>query len=206
MLEQRVDRVEAESSIRRAAAVAGTLIGDRAAAQPCFCKGLIGPFNALARKIVSETPLEPAGAEQAVRIARQAVDWDTARPDSWRSLALACSRAGDWKSASDALRRAMDLDDGGTAADWFRIAALEQYLGNAREARSWFHRAVSRLERAQVPESSGDLDLYRARQEAIEALGPEPPDTQFAPSVARAVSWSVSTSTSDQDVALLLSL
>jgi serine/threonine protein kinase len=206
MLEGPADKAEVQVSISRAAAVAGTLIGDRAAAQPCFCKGLIGPFNALARKIVSETRLEPASAEQAVLIARQAVDWDTARPDSWRSLAIACSRAGDWKSASDALRHAMELDDGGTAADWFRMAAIEHYLGNLPDARSWFHRAVSWLERAQVSESSSGLELYRARQEAIEALGPEAPDTQPAPSFSRTVSWSVSPGTSDQDAALWRSL
>jgi tetratricopeptide (TPR) repeat protein len=120
---------------------------------------------------VSQAPLRPGDVAKAVRIARQAVDWDADRPDSWRSLGISCYRAGDWKSAATSFRRAMDLDKGGNAADWFLMAAIDHHLGNDSDARRWYERAISWLKQHNLSESTGDLELRRSREEAIRALG-----------------------------------
>jgi eukaryotic-like serine/threonine-protein kinase len=171
MLAEPVDSAEADSTIRRAVDVADTLIGNRSAALPCFRKELIGPFSGLAWNLVSQAPLRPGDVSSAVRIARQAVDWDSERPDSWRSLGMACYRSGDWQSAAASLRRAMDLDNGGNAADWFLMAATDHHLGNANDARRWYDRAVSWLKLAPAPLDLGGPELRRSHEEAIRALG-----------------------------------
>jgi len=170
MLAEPVDSAEADSSIRRAVDVADTLIGNQSAALPCFRKELIGPFSGLAWNLVSQGPLRPGDVSSAVRIARQAVDWDSERPDSWRSLAMACYRSGDWQSSAASLRRAMDLDNGGNPADLFLMAAIDHHLGNDTDARRWYDRAMSWLK--QVPTFNQRApELRRSRQEAIRALG-----------------------------------
>jgi serine/threonine protein kinase len=171
MLAEPVDSAEAESSIHRAVDVADTLIGNRSAALPCFRKELIGPFSGLAWNLVSQAPLRPGDVSSAVRIARQAVDWDSERPNSWRSLGMACYRSGDWQSAAASLRRAMDLDNGGNAADWFLMAAIDHHLGNDVDARRWYDRAISWLKQVPAPVDLGAPELRRSREEAIKALG-----------------------------------
>jgi serine/threonine protein kinase len=171
MLAEPVDSEEADSTIRRAVDVADTLIGNRSAALPCFRKELIGPFSGLAWNLVSQGPLRPGDVSSAVRIARQAVDWDSERPNSWRSLGMACYRSGDWQSANASLRRAMDLDGGGNAADWFLMAAVEHHQGNDEDARRWYDRAVAWLKQAPTPLDLGRPELLRSREEAIRALG-----------------------------------
>ena len=171
MLAEPVDSAEAESSIHRAVDVADTLIGNRSAALPCFRKELIGPFSGLAWNLVSQSPLRPGDVSSAVRIARQAVDWDSERPNSWRSLGMACYRFGDWQSAATSLRRAMDLDNGGNAADWFLMAAIDHHLGNDKEARRWYDRAVSWLKQVPAPVDLGGPELRRSHEEAIRPSG-----------------------------------
>ncbi len=171
LLAEPIDSTEAEGSIRRAVEVAETLVGNQSAALPCFRKALVGPFSGLAWNFVSQAPLRPGDVAKAVRIARQAVDWDADRPDSWRSLGISCYRAGDWKSAATSFRTAMDLDKGGNAADWFLMAAIDHHLGNDSDARRWYERAISWLKQHNLSESTGDLELRRSREEAIRALG-----------------------------------
>jgi tetratricopeptide (TPR) repeat protein len=171
MLAEPVDSAEADVSIRRAVQVADTLIGNRSAALPCFRKELVGPFSGLAWNLVSQAPLRPGDVSTAVRIARQAVDWDSERPDSWRSLGMACYRSGDWQSASASIGRAMVLANGGNAADWFLMAAIEHRLGNDKDARRWYDRAVSWLKEDPESDDSRGPELRRSREEAIKALG-----------------------------------
>jgi tetratricopeptide (TPR) repeat protein len=170
MLAEPIDSAEADSSIRRAVDVADTLIGNRSAALPCFRKELIGPFSGLAWNLVSQGPLKSGDVSSAVRIARQAVDWDSERPDSWRSLGMACYRAGDWESSATSFRRAMDLNNGGSPADWFMMAAIDQHLGNDNDARRWYNRAVSWLTESPAVYSSG-ASVRRSRDEAVKVLG-----------------------------------
>jgi uncharacterized protein HemY len=119
--------------------------------------------------LVSQGPLKSGDASSAVRIARQAVDWDSERPDSWRSLGMASYRAGDWESSATSFRRAIDLDNGGSPADWFMMAAIDQHLGNDDDAHRWYDRAVSWLKQIPAADSSGS-ELRRSREEAIRAL------------------------------------
>jgi eukaryotic-like serine/threonine-protein kinase len=173
--------LEADVSIHRAVEVADTLIGNQSAALPHFRKDLVGPFSGLAWTIVSQARLCPIELAQAIRIAQQAVDWDSERSDAWRSLGMTCYRAGDWNSASSSFRQAIDLDHGGNAADWFLMAAIDHHLGKHEEARRWYDRAVARLSQASLSERTGGVELRRSRVEALKALGMPVPDSQNGP-------------------------
>jgi hypothetical protein len=63
----------------------------------------------------------------------------------------------------------MDLDNGGSPADWFMMAAIDQHLGNDNDARRWYNRAVSWLKQSPAVYSSG-ASVRRSREEAIKAL------------------------------------
>ena len=177
LLEEPSSAEEADVSIHRAVEVAGTLIGNQSAAMPCFRKDLVGPFSGLAWTIVSQARLRPIEVAQAIRIAQQAVDWDSQRSDAWRSLGMTCYRAGDWKSASSSLRQAMDLDRGGNAADWFLMSAIDHHLGKHTDARRWYDGAISRLTEAGSSERIGGIELHRSRVEALKALGMPVPES-----------------------------
>jgi serine/threonine protein kinase len=177
LLSRPADATEADGSTRRALEVADSLIGDPSAALPCFRKGLIAPFNGLARDLVSKGVPRPGDVAHAVRIARQAVDWDAEQSDSWRSLGLACYRAGDWPSAAESVKSAMDHDGGGNAADWFSMAAINHYLGKAPEARRWYDRALSGSKETKETHDSAKAELLRTRDEARRVLGLPASDT-----------------------------
>jgi eukaryotic-like serine/threonine-protein kinase len=181
LLEEPSSAEEADVSIHRAVEVADTLIGNESAAMPCFRKDLVGPFSGLAWTIVSQARLRPIEVAQAIRIAQQAVDWDSQRSDAWRSLGMTCYRAGDWKSASSSLRQAMDLDRGGNAADWFLMAAIDHHLGKHTDARRWYDGAISRLTESGSAERTGGIELHRSRVEALKALGMPVPESYKQP-------------------------
>jgi tetratricopeptide (TPR) repeat protein len=165
------DAVEARASFRRALAVAEPLIGDKDAAQHCFRIGLVGPFNSLAWELVRRPTVRADDAALAVRFARQAVDWEPSQAAIWNTVGVAYYRTGDWSAAAQALRKSMELSNGGSASDWFFLAAAAHHEGDTTQARLWYDRAVAWVQRNPLPDKVQADELRGFRDEAAQVLG-----------------------------------
>jgi serine/threonine protein kinase len=160
------DMPEAEASFRRALAVAETLIGNPQAANHCFSMALVGPFNDLARDLVRRPSTPPGDAALAVRLGRQAIDWE---PDQaagfWNTLGVAHYRLGDWTSAAAAFHKSIELNRGGGPEDWLFLAAIEHHRGTREQARRWLDQSVAWLEKDRIRDKDRDAELRRFREE-----------------------------------------
>jgi len=107
----------------------------------------------------------------ALPLAKKAVEGGPKLAFAWSTLALAHSRAGDWKAARSALDKAMDLRKGGTVADWFILAICLWKQGDKAQAGEWYDRGARWMQEHR----SEDNELRRARAEAAEVLGRELP-------------------------------
>jgi serine/threonine protein kinase len=171
LLDDAKDTAEANGALRRALAVAESLIGNRAAALPCFSHQLIGPLGALAWDLANEPALDPGDANLAVRLARQAVDWDLDQPDSWRALAMACYRSGDRQGADDAVKQSIKFSRGNNPADWYLQAAVCSGRGQAAEARRTYEKGVALARQASGHDGMETTECGAARDQAERALG-----------------------------------
>jgi tetratricopeptide (TPR) repeat protein/serine/threonine protein kinase len=113
-------------------------------------------------------------SEQAVQLARRAVELAPEVGASWNTLGVAQYRAGDWKAAVVALEKSMALRQGGDAFDWLFLAMAQHKLGKPDEARKWYGQAVQWLEKnapalAKSPSQADELRRFQA--EAEEVLG-----------------------------------
>ena len=85
----------------------------------------------------------------------------------WNTLGVAHYRAGEFQSALIALSRSMELRSGGDAADHFFLAMAYERLGDRKQARIWYDKAVQWMDK-RSPQGEADL---RYRAEAKEILG-----------------------------------
>ena len=109
----------------------------------------------------AETELrDPA---RAVVLAKKAVELEPKQGGWWNTLGAAEYRAGDWKAALEALKKSMELRNGGDSFDWFFVAMANRQLGNQNEARKWYDKAVKRM--------FLNEELWRFRVEAASLLG-----------------------------------
>jgi eukaryotic-like serine/threonine-protein kinase len=88
----------------------------------------------------------------------------------WLTLGAASYRASDWKEATAALKKSMELRQGGDSVDWFFLAMAHWKLGNKEEARQWYEKAVQWM----VEKNPKNEELRRFRAEAAEILGEKP--------------------------------
>ena len=75
--------------------------------------------------------------------------------------------AGDWTSAVTALKKAIELNSGGHAWDWFFLAMARWRLGENDAALRCYQKAVAWMDSI----SPGHEELRRIRREAAELLG-----------------------------------
>jgi hypothetical protein len=80
---------------------------------------------------------------------------------------VAAYRAGDWKTASEALEKSMSLNQGGNANDWFFLAMTRWRQNQPAEARKWFNRGSEWTQKNQPAHP----ELQRFQAEAQELLG-----------------------------------
>ncbi len=85
----------------------------------------------------------------------------------WSTLGVCLYRAGDWKTAIEALKKSRDLRNGGDSFDWFFLAMAHWQLREKENARRWYDQAVEWMEKSQ-PRNE---ELRRLRAEAEELLG-----------------------------------
>jgi serine/threonine protein kinase len=192
LLDDAKETAEADSALRQALAIAESLIGNRDAALPCFSHQLIGPFGALVWDVMNDESPRPGDAARAMRLARQAVDWDPNQPDSWRALATASYRSGDQNGAEDAIIHSIELSRGKDPADWFLQAAVRHGRGEAAEARRAFDKALALAKHAPGAADMDTAECRWARDEAERALGlasskPRAKPKRFKPETLRPI-------------------
>jgi serine/threonine protein kinase/tetratricopeptide (TPR) repeat protein len=162
------DETAARDAFRRATTVADTLVGDPAAASPCYTGALIGPFNDLALRLTLRPPSQPGDAALAVRLASQAVEWNAARGDSWTSLGLAHYRSGELPEANSALKKAIEFDGAGNPLNLLCLAAVQFRHGQVKEAHLRFDNASHLI--AHAPGMSRNDDIRAFQQEVAQIL------------------------------------
>jgi tetratricopeptide (TPR) repeat protein len=79
----------------------------------------------------------------ALRLARLATDWQPQRPELWLTLGVAQYRTGDYSAAAVAVRKSIDLKEGGDAVDWLFLAAIQHQTGERDQAQKWFDQGVA---------------------------------------------------------------
>jgi tetratricopeptide (TPR) repeat protein len=82
------------------------------------------------------------------------------------TLGTAQYRAGVYEGAIETLGKSIELNSGGSAADWLFLAMAHWRLGHKEEARRWYDKSIPWMARNSP---SMELDCFRA--EAVELLG-----------------------------------
>jgi tetratricopeptide (TPR) repeat protein len=115
---------------------------------------------------------------KAVEHAQKTVEREPRRGPYWTTLGVALYRAGEWKAATDALGRSMELRNGGDSFDWFFLAMAHWQLGDRDQARTWYDKSVTWMEK----NNPRDVELRCFRAEAAALLSvADLPDDVFAP-------------------------
>lgn len=105
---------------------------------------------------------------RAVELARNAVQRMPREASFWDTLGVALYRAGDWEGAVEALEKSEALEpDTHLAHNDLFLAMACWRLGREDEARTWYGKAVARMEKDQPK----DPELARFRAEATVLLG-----------------------------------
>jgi serine/threonine protein kinase/Tfp pilus assembly protein PilF len=104
---------------------------------------------------------------QAVFLARKAVDLDPESGEIWNTLGVAYCRVENWKAAIAALEMSMSLRNGGDSYDWFFLAISHWHLGHEDQARRWYEQALAWMD----AHSPDEAQIRRFRAEAAALLG-----------------------------------
>jgi serine/threonine protein kinase len=131
-------------------------------------------LNGLAWQVVRTPNPHGRDAAWAVDLAKETVELSPETGTYWNTLGVAHYWAGDWKAALTALRKSMDMRNGGDAYDWFFLAMAHWQLGQKEEARKWYHKAAEWMDK----NHSKNEELRRFRSEAAELLGIAEPQPQ----------------------------
>ncbi len=126
--------------------------------------------NALAWMLVTHPDLAKRDAPRAVALATRALEGSPDNGAVMNTLGIALMQDGKSKRAIEVLMEAIDRQQGGSAYDYFPLAAAHAALGAVDEARRWQQRGLEWMAKnsAQVrPE------LVRLRDEAAARVEPE---------------------------------
>jgi eukaryotic-like serine/threonine-protein kinase len=104
---------------------------------------------------------------EAVALASKAVKLAPGQGSFWNTLGVAHYRNGEWKRAIAALKKSMQLQQGGNGTDWFFLAMSHWQLGEKAKARQWYDKAVAWMRK----QNRKDDELIRFRAEAEALMG-----------------------------------
>jgi serine/threonine protein kinase len=111
---------------------------------------------------------------QAVTLAERAVHYpcgmEVRCASCWNTLGVARFRAGDFKGAIKALKRSMELHNGGDSIDWFFLAMAHWRLGDKKEAFTWYQKAMGGTN-----PYAEDLSRFQAEASALLGVNPALP-------------------------------
>jgi len=106
--------------------------------------------------------------QQAVDLAAKAVKLQSGAADAWNTLGVAQYRAGQWEAAIESLHQSDAREQNtGSSFNGFFLAMAYWQIGKQDEARTWYDKAVSWMDKNQPR----DEELLRFRAEATELLG-----------------------------------
>jgi tetratricopeptide (TPR) repeat protein len=101
----------------------------------------------------------------AADLVKQNLQLAPERGKHWTTQGVLQYRKGEWPQAVAALEKAVQLTQGGEAADWFFLAMAHAQQGDPKQARKWYEQAIAWMDTNQP----NDAELRRFRTEA-EAL------------------------------------
>jgi Flp pilus assembly protein TadD/serine/threonine protein kinase len=128
-----------------------------------------GNHNELAWLLATWPDPKVRDPQRAVALAKKAIKLSPSSRNYWNTLGAAHYRGGDWKAAALALKKSMELRNGGNSEDWFFLAMAHWKLGEKDLARQWYDKAVQWMDKND-PKND---ELCRFRSEAAELLGVE---------------------------------
>ncbi|HLN27340.1 MAG TPA: tetratricopeptide repeat protein [Gemmataceae bacterium] len=103
----------------------------------------------------------------AIAEAKIALKLDPKSREAWTTLGEAYCSAGQWKEAIPALEKGLLLRRGGTSEDFFFLAMAHGQLGHKDEARQWYEKGVTWMDK----HAPKDTSLLRYRAQAAKVLG-----------------------------------
>ncbi len=80
-----------------------------------------------------------------------------------------------------ALEKSMELGKGGNSFDWFFLAMAHWQLGDKKQARQWYDKAVTWMDKHK-PFGEEELTRFRAEAAALLGVKDPPPRKGVAPS------------------------
>jgi tetratricopeptide (TPR) repeat protein/predicted Ser/Thr protein kinase len=104
-------------------------------------------------------------------LAKQTVERAPRVAAYWNTRGIAEYRLGGLAAAKTSLMKAMELDKGGNAFEWYFLAMVEWRLGDKEQARKWYDQAVAWSEKHRPRHG----ELVRFRAEAAGLLGIKDP-------------------------------
>ncbi len=128
----------------------------------------INAKNGLAWFLATVPDKELRDPKRAQELAKQVIDLDPSKGDSWNSYGVAQYSAGDWRGAVKTLTESVRLRaNGGDSFDYFFLGMAHWQLGHKEEAYSWYKKANTWMEKF----APKDPELVRFRAEAEELMG-----------------------------------
>jgi uncharacterized protein HemY len=124
-----------------------------------------GSLNNVAWFLATSADPEFRDPKKAVALATNAVGLAPKARHIWNTLGAAHYRAGDWKAAVTALGKSMELRQGGDAFDWFFLAMAHWQMGDKKQARRWYDKAVPWMEKNRPQDE--ELRCFQAEAAAL---------------------------------------
>jgi tetratricopeptide (TPR) repeat protein len=127
------------------------------------------PFilNNMAFTLLAAPSMTVRDWSRALGLTQRAVELKPDLWGFWRTLGMACYKTGDSKNAVAAVEKSMHLLGGGDSYDWFLLAMAHSQLGDSKQARMWFDKAVDWMDKNQPT----NVVLKSFRTETAELLG-----------------------------------
>jgi serine/threonine-protein kinase len=119
----------------------------------------------------------------AVEHARKAVELTPDDANRRNTLALAEYRAGHWNESIAAAEQSIALSNGGGVSDWFFLAMAHWQKGEKDTARTWFDKAVARVNRSPL-KNREHLQFWKEAAELLGRPGPEPTGKAVGPPIS----------------------
>jgi Flp pilus assembly protein TadD len=135
----------------------------------------LAAMDSLARHLANWPDPKLRNANRALELAKELVAAAPQLGHFWNTLGVAHYRNGDYKAAVAALKKSMELRQGGDSFDWFFLAMAHWQLGDKDQARKWYDQAVNAMDKNPWDRNRPQFDtLRRFRAEAEELMKSDP--------------------------------
>src|SRR5262249_19748539 len=134
-------------------------------------------YDSLSRHLATGPDPTLRNPRGAVELAKKAVELSPNEARFWQTLGVAHYRAGDWKGATVALNKSLEVRNAGEFRSWSFLSMACWKQGAKEEARKWYTAALVWMEK-QAPRHE---ELLRLRGEAGALLGLSEKAADLAP-------------------------